>query len=428
MNSLRTSIFDAQAEAWEGQGVPKRDYNTYAEMINYATGRGTGKFLDKFGPYLNVGFFAPRYSWSRFQLIGASVKALTDVATGNASPASKILAKELVSFIGAGMTILFLAHLAGAKVERDPRSSDFGKIQMGRTRIDIWGGSQQIARTAAQMFTAQGKSTKTGELYSKDRLEVFGRFIQSKLSPPASLVVETLTGKDFLGEPIPDRIKTKEGFIEYALEKMTPLVIQDTIEAYRTEGMKTAATAFPMAFHGIGVQTFERTSMDDLTDMRDHYAVDVFQKKWDELGPRAQAALREYKPQIEEQERIAQFDRRNIAFDAARQREAGQLVERALGKDIRKEMDRIGVTVGGISRTLSRNWRLSADRYNQYQKSTSKVLNTVLSRIVGTPGYENMPDQNKAELLDYIIREAKRVARNEIVMSANMKDLEEVQR
>jgi len=428
MNSLRASIFDAQAEAWQGQGVPKRDYNTYAQMINHATGRGTGKFLDKFGPYLNIGFFAPRYSWSRFQLIGDSVKALTDIATGNASPASKVLAKELVSFVAAGMTILFLAHLAGAKVERDPRSSDFGKIQMGRTRVDIWGGGQQIARTAAQLFTAQGKSTKTGEIYTKDRLEVFGRFIQSKLSPPAGLTVEMLTGKDFLGEPIPDRVKTKEGFIEYALEKITPLVIQDTVEAYRTEGMKTAAAALPMAFHGVGVQTFERTSMDDLTDLRDHYAIDVFGRKWEELGPRAQNALREYKPQIEEQERIAQFDRRNIAFDATRQREAGQLVERSLGKNIRKEMDRIGVTVGGISRTLNRNWRLSSDRYSEYQKETSKLINSVLSRIVDTPGYNNMDDQRKAALLDYVIRESKRAARNKIVMTANIKDLREVKR
>jgi len=71
---------------------------------------------------------------------------------------------------------------------------------------------------------------------------------------------------------------------------------------------------------------------------------------------------------------------------------------------------------------------IKRDRYSEYQKETSKLINSVLSRIVDTPGYNNMDDQRKAALLDYVIRESKRAARNKIVMTANIKDLREVKR
>ena len=197
MNKLRVSIFDRTAEQWEGANKTKSDYKKLADVINHSTGIGTGKFIDKYGPILNAGFFSPRYLLSRFQLIGDGAKAFADIATGKPGAISKIVASELVSFVAAGFLVMAMAEAAGAGVERDPRSSDFGKIKIGRTRIDVWAGNQQLARAAVQLITGQGKSIRSDEIYTKNRLEVFGSFIQSKLSPAVGLGVELLSKKTF---------------------------------------------------------------------------------------------------------------------------------------------------------------------------------------------------------------------------------------
>ena len=53
----------------------------------------------------------------------------------------------------------------GPEVEADPRSSYFGKIQVGPSTVDLWGGSQQIARYAAQWITGERK-TREGVVVS----------------------------------------------------------------------------------------------------------------------------------------------------------------------------------------------------------------------------------------------------------------------
>ena len=298
---------------------------------------------------------------------------------------------------------------------------------IGRTRIDIWGGFQPVARTVAQLIAGRTKSTATGEKFTKSRLEIFGRFIQSKLSPLGSLVVEGLSDKDFLGEPLPEFGDTAE-FMQWAIyEKFAPLVLQDTIDAIvYSEHKSMGALAFPLAFHGVGVQTYKTSVLDDLTQMRDHYSTRVFGKEWKNIGPLAQKALREYKPQIVQQETIAKFERRNAAFDVKRQREAGVTVEKSLSRDVRKEMNRVAVSLGGLSRTIVRNWRLNADLYKKYQDDLSFLLNKVLPRIINKPGYQSQPPEFRQKILEFIIKEAKSAVRKNIILKANMTDLQDI--
>ncbi len=200
MNRLRTSIFNKVAEGWTGTQRTDTNFRELAQVVNASTGRGNvkrGGNLDKILPYLNAAFFSPRYVLSRFELAGKTGKSLVDLTTGKSTPAGKILAHEMVTFVGAGLIAMVLAEILGADVEKDPRSSDFGKIKIGRTRIDVWGGFQQIARSTAQLITGKSKAVSSGEIFTKTRLETFGRFIQSKLSPFAGLGIELLSGKDF---------------------------------------------------------------------------------------------------------------------------------------------------------------------------------------------------------------------------------------
>ena len=434
LNKLRVSIFDKTAEQWEGTNKITSDYKKLADMINHSTGIGTGKFIDRYGPLLNAGFFSPRYLLSRFQLIGDGAKSFVDIVTpekgrlrgliGEKSPVRGIVAAELVSFVSAGFLVMALAEAAGAEIEKDPRSSDFGKIKVGKMRIDVWAGNQQLARAAAQLIFGQGKSIRSDEIYTKNRLEVFGQFIQSKLSPVAGLGVEILSGKTFLGEPLPDKVDTPEGALEYAIQKLAPLAIQDTIDAWRFQGGDAAMAAGPLAWYGIGVQTYEPSPLDNLTEMRDHYALQFFGTDWEELGPSFQEALEEYKPQIVEQQRISKFERRNAEFNAARQREAGRAVEKALPKEVLRELENLDISVGGLSRTLTKGWRLNGKLYKKYQTDLAFLLGKVMPKITGMAGYDNLPHEVKVEMVEMILRETKSAVRNNIIVEANMKDIE----
>lgn len=429
MNRLRASIFNKVAEGWTATQRTDTNYRELAEVVNASTGRGNikrGSNLDTVLPFLNAAFFSPRYVLSRFELIGKTGKSLVDITTGKQTPAGKILAHEMVSFVGAGLIAMVLAEVMGAKVERDPRSSDFGKIKIGRTRIDVWGGFQQIARSTAQLIAGQSKAMSSGEIFTKNRLEIFGRFVQSKLSPAAGLGVELLSGKDFLGEPLPT-FETKWELADYVMQKLAPLVIQDTIDAARySDNKAVTAVAFPLAFHGIGVQTYKIRALDNLTQMRDHYSTRIFGKEWKDIGPLSQNALREYKPQIVEQENIVKFERRNAPFDVKRQREAGVTVEKSLSREVRREMDSVSISVGGLSRTIVRDWRLNADLYKKYQDDLSFILNKVLPRIISKPGYKSQSPKVRQMILDRIIKEAKSAVRKSIVLNANMKDIEDI--
>ena len=429
MNRLRASIFNKVAEGWTGTQRTDANYRELAEVVNASTGRGNvkrGGNLDRVLPYLNAAFFSPRYVLSRFELAGKTGKSLINATTGKQTPAGKILAHEMVSFVGAGLIAMILAEIMGADVEKDVRSSDFGKIKIGRTRVDVWGGFQQIARSTAQLITGKSKAVSSGEIFTKNRLETFGRFVQSKLSPAAGLGVELLSGTDFLGEPLPT-FETKGELSEYVMQKLAPLVLQDTVDAIRySDNKAVTAAAFPLAFHGIGVQTYKTNALDDLTQMRDHYSTRVFGKEWKNLGPLSQNALREYKPQLIEQERIAKFERRNAPFDVKRQREAGVTVEKSLPREVRKEMDSVAVSLGGLSRTIVRNWRLNSDLYKQYQDDLSFLLNKVMPRVISNPGYQAQSPEVKQKILELIIKEAKSAVRKNIVLKANMTDIEDI--
>jgi hypothetical protein len=429
MNKLRAGIWDQVTNQWEGMNYSQSEYERLAKLINMSTGRGniTNKTIQGALPILNAAFFSPRYVASRFEMLGSGIYSLVDVVTGKPRPSSKIMASQMVNFMIAGGTVMAMAIALGLKVEKDWRSSDFGKIKIGRTRIDIWGGFQQIIRTAAQLATGTGKAVSSGELFTKNRLETFGRFIQSKLAPTPGLVIELASKKTFLGEPLPE-FKNKAELMEWAIyQKLAPLVLQDTIDAFRySESRAANAMVLPLAFHGIGVQTFETNALDDLSEMRDHYSLDVYGKEWKNLGPLAQEALRDHQPQIAEQEMIAKFERRNATFDVRRQREAGLKVEKSLPRSVQDEMDRYQVTLGGLSRTLVRNWRLNGDLYQKYQDDLGFLLGKALPRIIEKPGYQRQSPQFKQEILNWAVKESKAAVRKNIVMEANMKDIEDI--
>ena len=130
-------------------------------------------------------------------------------------------------------------------------SSDWGKIIVGDTRIDIWGGFQQPMRLLALGAEQIAASLGGGELEKSrsDILDTTQRFITYKLAPSVSIPLELLRGKTIIGQ---DTTPAE------TLKRISPLVVQDAIEAYRAHDPGAALVITALAAHGVGANTYKK--------------------------------------------------------------------------------------------------------------------------------------------------------------------------
>ena len=252
LNKLRADVYDQfVAGLNEAERTPKR-LEEYARYVNAATGRGNlPKFLDDSAPIMNAAFFSPRFL--------ASIPQRHLAAFTRDPIIRKEVIKDLGSFYGTGMTMLgalVAAKEAGLLPEdttietTNYNSPDWGKVKVGPTRIDIWGGHQQFARLVARSLDwsadkARGRETDT------NLLDLAYKYLRYKASPAVNIEEELRTGKDVVGQPAP-------AVPEQALRAIAPLFVQELIDAYSIGGPESAALSAP-GFLGIGTQTYEDT-------------------------------------------------------------------------------------------------------------------------------------------------------------------------
>jgi hypothetical protein len=253
LNKLRFDVFADLLNKAEGMGLKPRENRdltkAIADFVNNATGRGTLPLgLQKSAVTLNAFFFSPRLLVSRLNLLNPLfyIKQPPFVR--------KEALKSLFSFVGFGLTILTLAKMMGAEVGEDPRSSDFGKIKIGATRIDIWGGFQQLTRMAAQITTGKyissttGKEMTLGEGYKPmTRADIVQHFLEGKEAPVPSFITALMKGKDITGEDI--NIPKEVGL------RFVPMVIQDMYDLWQ-ESPELLPVSLGGIF-GVGIQTYK---------------------------------------------------------------------------------------------------------------------------------------------------------------------------
>jgi hypothetical protein len=150
LDKLRMDVFTDSAKRFEKKlgldTVENIDaYKSLAEWINIASGRGSLGKLERIAEPLGLVFFSPRFAASRIQ----AANPLTYVRMHPAVRQQAI--REMLTVGAVGLSVTGLAYAAGAKVELDPRSTDFGKLRVGHTRVDISGGFQPYVRLAAQL-------------------------------------------------------------------------------------------------------------------------------------------------------------------------------------------------------------------------------------------------------------------------------------
>lgn len=253
LNKLRADSFDTMTATLARNGEPTQaEATAVANYINVATGRGGLGSFESAAVGLNTAFFAPRYTVSRFQFLA---QPLTGFRYGGGSGRTRVMiAKEYGKYL-AGLGVVYaLGVAAGGKVEEDPRSSDFGKIRFGNTRLDPLSGLSQTASLGGKLSTGERKtgdatqSLVAPKYGQQDALGVMGRFIRSKLSPAAATTVDVVSRKQFDGTPATPK--------NVAQNLSIPLSFKDIYNAMQDQGVPRGTALGLLSLFGMGLQTY----------------------------------------------------------------------------------------------------------------------------------------------------------------------------
>lgn len=254
-NKYRFDIFnDLVAQAKKtGDFDDPRFLKSAGELVNTLTGRGNLGPLEKSAGVLSTTLFSPRLLASRLQLMNPQFYI-------KLQPMARRRAIEsLVAYAAGTATILGAAKLAGADVGTDPTNSDFAKIKIGNTRVDIMGGFQQPMVLLSRLITGRltssttGKTMILGEGYkAANRFDIIQRFFESKEAPIISFITSAIKGKDAVGKDF--NLSTE------VINRMVPMFISDMVELYKDGGLSSMPLAIP-AFFGTGNQTYGKTEL-----------------------------------------------------------------------------------------------------------------------------------------------------------------------
>lgn len=270
LNKLRADSFDQMKDALiaKGKEPTKEELAAISNYINVSTGRGAlGVKTAAAAEALASVFFSPRLAASRFQLLAGQ-----PLYKGTAQTRAMV-AKEYAKFLVGASAIYGLGALAGATIEHDPRSSDFGKLRWGNTRLDPLAGMSQVAAFLSKLISGSKKNAagkivplrdsnrfpelardpKTGKPQAvgygaQDETDVIKGFVRSKLSPVVGAGVDLVTGKDFAGQP------TTPGQI--AANLVTPLPFSGASDVIKEHGAGAAPLEM-LNLLGMGLQNYQ---------------------------------------------------------------------------------------------------------------------------------------------------------------------------
>lgn len=253
LNRLRADSFDAMAASLgRGGKVTLEEARAISNFINVATGRGDLGRANAAATTLNTVFFAPKYAASRFQLLAGQ-----PLYRGNART-RQLIAKEYAKFLIGATVIYALARMAGSdNLETDPRSSDFGKIRFGDTRVDPLAGLQQVTVLGSRIATGESKGG-TGKVnpirgdvpFAKgDASANIGRFLRTKLSPAIGTGLDLAAGRNVVGEKVTPA--------SAAVNLVTPLTFRDIYDLMQEQGVPRGTALTILSLFGMGVQTYD---------------------------------------------------------------------------------------------------------------------------------------------------------------------------
>lgn len=294
LNNLRVQTFLEGVGALKEMGYTldanKDEFKSWASYVNNATGRGT--MNANAAMTLGTVFFSPRLIAARMNI------AMNPFYYSKLSPAARKMAmKKTGAFFAMAATITGLAALwynndddDNTSVELDPRSSDFGKIKIGNSRVDFLGGFLPYFRSASQFAMGQKKSLTSGQIEelnqkygSTTRGSIAMDFFANKLAPTTRLgydwmfKTESEKQRDLLEKEQDNSIWNDLGYPVWAQDLTVPIWTQDIKKLNEEHGIGTGLFLTGLNLYGAGVQNFEprykstseNVSLDDLDDFND---------------------------------------------------------------------------------------------------------------------------------------------------------------
>jgi len=419
------------------------DRKRIAGIINDASGRSHVKrtrAAKAIMPYLQA-LFAPRFRIAR---IRAPLRLPVELArfgrrlaTGERLnlPELRMTAGAFASTIATNLLIMYLvraAYLAWGgepediEMETDLRATDGGKLRIKDMHIDLWMGYLQDFQTYMQLATGQAKS-QGGELYDVDRAAVLKRAIRKRTRPFVSLVVDALTGETVTGKRFGAPPKGEEGKVLESWEvpnwlqgvgietwnRVTPLVIQDTIDALAIEGVPESVLMGTLSHFGVSVATYEKWASSELRALKNRLAQERYGKKWEDLSEKRQ---KELLPQLEELETLVGQERPlrpKSKYISKEEEELKERMYRAMPKSVKEQLYKVGLDVGSISRRWG-DFELNDRRYKLYEEYAVKYLKKEFYKLFRRPGYRQLTATKKRDALNEAKNKAKEKAREDI--------------
>jgi hypothetical protein len=253
LNKMRADVADQLINTKKLLGENPNDQrflDTMGTFVNMSTGRGDLGSLERSANVLAQGLFSARKLIATFQTLNPAFYVKADPLI------RKEALKTMGAFFGGAATITGLAQLAGADVSTDPTSSDFGKIKIGNTRVNMFGTYQQLAVLTARMIKGYATSSTTGKKmtlgdeanpYSPTRLDLLFRFFESKEHPTLSLITGGLKGQNQIGEKFDLSAET--------LRRFMPMLVSDSYDLYKEHGSEGLLGIIP-AMLGLPTQTY----------------------------------------------------------------------------------------------------------------------------------------------------------------------------
>lgn len=261
LNVLRADSFDIMTAGLSKDGdVTLDEAKVVANFVNVATGRGSLGKLERAAESLNVAFFAPRYVASRFQLAGGAVTTIGRMAAGKNVRVQRRIGAEYARYLIGMAAVYALAALVldDEDFEWDPRSSDFGKIRIGNTRLDPLSGMSQVTVLVSRLVSGEVKSATSGQIrpirgedvgFGKSTsADIIGQFLRYKLSPMFGTTLNILTGETAVHEPF--SIK------DLPRDLLIPISFREILETMKAQGMTKGTALSTLAIFGMGIQTY----------------------------------------------------------------------------------------------------------------------------------------------------------------------------
>lgn len=326
----------------EDVSLGSRSAKELADVVNNTTGRGSLKIFglsDNNQAWLNLAFFAPRKVAATVQMFNPmNYVQIGEFGVQSYTARMEAIKRMTGTLIVTG-TVLSLLHMAGAKIDLDPRSQNFFKPQIGGLKYDLTGGSATWIRLLSRLVTNQEITSKNklielGQGFKPEtRGELLLKFGYGKLAPLAAAFSDWLYGRDALGQPFS---------APQELQKLiTPIPAENMIEFFHSnvDHVWAAVPALSSIF-GIGVESpipplgkYKYTIWGEPND-----------KPWED------------KP----------------------------------ADPVNEALTHIGWSPGYPSNRLF-GLKLSPAQYEEYQQTYGQVTHQTLAMVVGSPGFSQLP-------------------------------------